>query len=43
MANQARDELMLAVNETVAHLDVLVARGRAPVSEVEGVARYALT
>ncbi|MEU5262905.1 MBL fold metallo-hydrolase [Amycolatopsis sp. NPDC021455] len=34
---------MLAVNETVAHLDVLVARGRATVSEVEGVARYALT
>ncbi|MGW4058091.1 MBL fold metallo-hydrolase [Amycolatopsis sp. NPDC004747] len=34
---------MLAVNETVAHLDVLVARGRARVSEVEGVARYALS
>jgi len=34
---------MLAVNETVAHLDVLVARGRATASEVEGVARYALT
>jgi glyoxylase-like metal-dependent hydrolase (beta-lactamase superfamily II) len=33
---------MLAVNETVAHLDVLVARGRATVSEVEGVAQYAL-
>jgi glyoxylase-like metal-dependent hydrolase (beta-lactamase superfamily II) len=33
---------MLAVNETVAHLDVLVARGRAGVSEVEGVAQYAL-
>ncbi|MET8852723.1 MBL fold metallo-hydrolase [Amycolatopsis sp. NPDC004625] len=31
---------MLAVNETVAHLDVLVARGRATVSEVDGVARY---
>jgi glyoxylase-like metal-dependent hydrolase (beta-lactamase superfamily II) len=31
---------MLAVNETVAHLDVLVARGRAGVSEVDGVARY---
>jgi hypothetical protein len=31
---------MLAVNETVAHLDVLVARGRAAVSETDGVARY---
>lgn len=31
---------MLAVNEIVAHLDVLVARGRATVSEVDGVARY---
>ncbi|MFF1615004.1 hypothetical protein ACFVYA_45210 [Amycolatopsis sp. NPDC058278] len=31
----------LAVNETGAHLDVLVARGRVPVSEVEGGARYA--
>ncbi len=33
---------MLAVNETVAHLDVLVARGRATPSEVDGVARYTL-
>ncbi len=31
---------MLAVNETVAHLDVLVARGRATSSTVDGVARY---
>jgi glyoxylase-like metal-dependent hydrolase (beta-lactamase superfamily II) len=31
---------MLAVNETVAHLDVLVARGRAVMSEVDGVAQY---
>ncbi|MBE8520636.1 MBL fold metallo-hydrolase [Amycolatopsis sp. H6(2020)] len=31
---------MLAVNETVAHLDVLVARGRATLSEADGVARY---
>ncbi|VVJ22200.1 MBL-fold metallo-hydrolase superfamily [Amycolatopsis camponoti] len=31
---------MLAVNETVAHLDVLVARGRVAVFEAGGVARY---
>ncbi|MEV6235553.1 MBL fold metallo-hydrolase [Lentzea sp. NPDC051838] len=34
---------MLAVNETVAHLDVLVARKRATMSEVDGVARYRLS
>ena len=33
---------MLAVNETVAHLDVLVARGRATVSEADGEARFSL-
>ncbi|MET7508500.1 MBL fold metallo-hydrolase [Streptomyces albidoflavus] len=31
---------MLAVNETVAHLDVLVLRGRATVAETGGVNRY---
>jgi glyoxylase-like metal-dependent hydrolase (beta-lactamase superfamily II) len=33
---------MLAVNETMAHLDVLVARGRATASESNGVVRYSL-
>jgi glyoxylase-like metal-dependent hydrolase (beta-lactamase superfamily II) len=33
---------MLAVNETMAHLDVLVARGRVVASELDGVVRYSL-
>ena len=31
---------MLAVNETVAHLDVLVPRGRATAAFADGVNRY---